>query len=210
MRRRSRFITMNTIATQTTLHTTVASPIGELLLVGDHNRLLGLYVGRAAGDAACERDDNAFAEARDQLDQYFAGARTRFELELEREGTNFQRRVWGELEQIPYGETITYAELSRRIGARSARAVGAANARNPISIIVPCHRVIGADGTLTGYSGGIDRKRQLLTHERALATSATKRAPAEAEALPKSDTAGLTSPRRSPRAGPCRSPLTRR
>jgi methylated-DNA-[protein]-cysteine S-methyltransferase len=104
--------------------------------------------------------------ARAQLDAYFAGTRTTFDLPLAPRGTPFQHRVWRALRDIPYGETVSYAEVARRIGAPDAvRAVGAANGRNPVSIVVPCHRVIGADGALTGYGGGIERKRWLLAHE---------------------------------------------
>jgi methylated-DNA-[protein]-cysteine S-methyltransferase len=100
------------------------------------------------------------------LERYFAGELREFELELAPEGTPFQRRVWGELRRIPYGETIAYSELARRLGdPRAVRAVGRANGANPIPIVVPCHRVIGADGTLTGYAGGLERKRALLALE---------------------------------------------
>ena len=109
------------------------------------------------------RCDEAFAAVRGQLEEYFAGERTLFDVALEMEGTPFQRRVWRELEAIPYGETISYGELARRVGQPSAaRAVGLANGRNPVAVIVPCHRVIGADGSLTGYGGGMERKRILL------------------------------------------------
>jgi methylated-DNA-[protein]-cysteine S-methyltransferase len=101
-----------------------------------------------------------------QLNEYFNGGRREFDLPLYFEGTTFQRRVWQELTEIPYGETWSYGQLARRIGKPSAsRAVGLANGRNPISILVPCHRVIGADGSLTGYGGGLERKRWLLAHE---------------------------------------------
>jgi O-6-methylguanine DNA methyltransferase len=104
--------------------------------------------------------------AAEQLDQYFAGARRRFDLPLDLPGTPFQQRVWQALSEIPFGETLSYGQLAARIGKPgAARAVGLANNRNPISIIVPCHRVIGADGSLTGYGGGLDRKRWLLAHE---------------------------------------------
>ena len=107
-----------------------------------------------------------FATVRDQLRAYFAGELLEFELPLRMKGTEFQRLVWKELTNIPFGTTISYAEQARRIGRPgAARAVGAANGRNPISIVVPCHRVIGANGTLTGYGGGLDRKQWLLDHE---------------------------------------------
>lgn len=103
---------------------------------------------------------------RGQLSEYFAGERTGFDVELSMRGTAFQRRVWCALQEIPYAETISYGELARRLGVPSAaRAVGLANGCNPVSVIVPCHRVIGADGTLTGYGGGIERKRLLLELE---------------------------------------------
>lgn len=152
------------------LYTSVDSPIGELVLTGDGRALRGLYMqgGRTGLSArpGWRRGDEPFAEVRAQLDEYFQGRRAGFDLELELEGTLFQRRVWRALLEIPYGEALTYGELARRLGRPSAsRAVGAANGRNPISLIVPCHRLVGADGSLTGYGGGIDRKRFLLEHE---------------------------------------------
>jgi methylated-DNA-[protein]-cysteine S-methyltransferase len=110
---------------------------------------------------------------REQLDEYFAGERQEFDVPLKLEGTPFQRGVWRELARIPFGTTITYAELARRIGRPTAsRAVGHANGRNPISILVPCHRVVGAGGQLTGYAGGVDKKRWLLERERRVTASA--------------------------------------
>ena len=152
------------------LHTTIESPIGELLLTGDGEAISGLYIqdGLAAMDPepGWRRDDNAFAEAREQLGEYFAGERTEFDLPLAPEGTEFQRRVWDELRAIPYGDTRSYAELARAVGKPgAARAVGAANGRNPITVIVPCHRVIGSSGDLAGFSGGLERKRALLDLE---------------------------------------------
>jgi methylated-DNA-[protein]-cysteine S-methyltransferase len=149
----------------------VASPIGTLLLTGDGGVLGGVYMERHRHGPEPEvrsgqRDDPAFKAAREQLEAYFAGQLTVFDLPLAPQGTEFQQRVWMALRDIPYGETISYAELARRIGKPLAvRAVGGANGRNPISIIVPCHRVIGADGSLTGFGGGIERKRWLLRHE---------------------------------------------
>jgi methylated-DNA-[protein]-cysteine S-methyltransferase len=152
------------------------SPIGLLRLRGTDRGLTGLFMenhrpGPEARDPiGRQRDDALFAEAREQLADYFAGRRTTFDLSVDRDalgGTPFQRRVWLELEKIPYGVTISYRELAERIGNPAAvRAVGLANGRNPISIIVPCHRVIGANGTLTGYGGGLERKRWLLDLER--------------------------------------------
>jgi methylated-DNA-[protein]-cysteine S-methyltransferase len=156
----------------TTYYTTIDSPLGELLLSGDGERLSRLYmrVGRGFRIApGWLRAEQPFAAARGQLDEYFAGERTRFELELDLHGSEFQRRVWQALRKIPYGETISYGELARRIGdPGGARAVGAANGRNPVSVIVPCHRVIGADGSLTGYGGGLRNKRLLLELEAAM------------------------------------------
>src|SRR3954454_4300568 len=156
--------------TEPLLYTTLDSPIGELLLVGDGEALRGLHIQdgprRSSIGSSWRRADEPFAAASDQLDEYFAGERVDFALPAEGAGTAFQRRVWRALREIPYGETISYGELARRIGQPSAvRAVGMANGRNPISIVVPCHRVIGADGTLTGYGGGIERKRFLLELE---------------------------------------------
>jgi methylated-DNA-[protein]-cysteine S-methyltransferase len=154
----------------TMLYTTVDSPIGELLLLGDGDALHGLYMQDAPKPMTLEpgwrADRGTFADVRRQLDEYFGGDRTTFDVPLAAAGTPFQRAVWRGLRGIPYGETMSYGELARRIGRPSAvRAVGLANGRNPISVIVPCHRVIGADGTLTGYGGGIERKRLLLELE---------------------------------------------
>jgi methylated-DNA-[protein]-cysteine S-methyltransferase len=158
-------------ATETLRYTTIDSPIGELLLVGDDTALCRLHMLEGRKPIAIsddwERDDEHFADVVAQLREYFAGERTTFHLELRMEGTDFQRRVWQELCAIPYGETISYGELARRIGQPgAARGVGMANGSNPISVVVPCHRVIGADGSLTGYGGGLDNKRTLLDLER--------------------------------------------
>jgi methylated-DNA-[protein]-cysteine S-methyltransferase len=152
------------------LYTTFASPLGTLLAVGDGRALTRLDMQDAPRPTAIgprwRRDDDAFADARHQLEQYFAGTRREFELELEPRGNDFELRVWRSLLEIPYGETASYGEIARRVGSPdAARAVGVANARNPIAVIVPCHRVIGADGTLTGYGGGLERKRLLLDLE---------------------------------------------
>ena len=152
-----------------TLYIHIPSPIGELLLVGDEHRLRGLYMDGRPRDG-WQKASEPFANAKDQLDQYFAGERTEFDLELDMRGTQFQRGVWDALRTIPYGETRSYGEIARQIGRPDrARAVGAANGQNPVSIIVPCHRVIGADGSLTGYGGGLDRKRWLLDNESGVA-----------------------------------------
>jgi methylated-DNA-[protein]-cysteine S-methyltransferase len=152
------------------LYTSFDSPIGELLLVGDERELHGLYMQEGRTAVAIrddwEPDDEPFAQAREQLDEYFAGRRTTFDLPLKMSGSPFQRRVWHALQEIAYGETISYGELAHRVGEPATpRNVGSANGRNPISVIVPCHRVIGADGSLVGYGGGLERKRILLDLE---------------------------------------------
>lgn len=151
-------------------HARIGSPIGEILLVADGDALCGLYMQLETGwlprIELGPRDDGGLPEVRRQLAEYFAGARREFDLELKMEGTDFQRRVWEALLEIPFGETRSYGQQARRIGLPdAARAVGAANGQNAISIIVPCHRVIGANGALTGYGGGVERKRWLLAHE---------------------------------------------
>lgn len=146
------------------------SPIGRLRLVGDEHALFSVTMQdqrhAAAPDNDWLHDDAPFAETRRQLAAYFAGQRTTFDLPLAPSGTPFQETVWAALQAIPFGRTENYGELARRIGSpKAARAVGLANGRNPIPIIVPCHRVIGADGSLTGYGGGIERKCWLLQRE---------------------------------------------
>jgi methylated-DNA-[protein]-cysteine S-methyltransferase len=147
----------------------VGSPIGSLLLTSDGSALTGVYMEPQELSIEGWAEDAALAPlaaAARQLSEYFAGNRRDFDLPMRLEGTAFQRRVWRELVEIPYGKTWSYGELARRIGNPNAsRAVGLANGRNPLSIVVPCHRVIGADGSLTGYGGGIERKRWLLAHE---------------------------------------------
>jgi methylated-DNA-[protein]-cysteine S-methyltransferase len=146
------------------------SPLGELLVTGDGHHLTGVYLtphrhGPTA-DALGVRDDALFAEARRQLAEYFAGARREFTLPLASQGTAFQQQVWAALRTIPYGHTASYGDIARAVGnPRGVRAVGLANGRNPLSIVVPCHRVIGSDGSLTGYGGGLERKQWLLAHE---------------------------------------------
>jgi methylated-DNA-[protein]-cysteine S-methyltransferase len=153
----------------TTYYTYAESPVGALLLTSDGARLTGIYFEYESVPVTewTRRDDAApFGEAIEQLGEYFAGSRADFDLPLAPSGTDFQRRVWTELMRIPYGATISYGELARRIGNPNAsRAVGLANGRNPIPIVVPCHRVIGANGTLTGYGGGLERKQLLLALE---------------------------------------------
>ena len=154
----------------TTYFTNFNSPIGDLLLTGNGETLTGVWMQDAKyperpGPQARE-DASVFKTARQQLDAYFAGELTDFDLPLSLAGTEFQQRVWKKLCEIPYGKTWSYAQLAGKIGnPKASRAVGLANGRNPIPIIVPCHRVIGANGTLTGYGGGLPRKHWLLAHE---------------------------------------------
>jgi methylated-DNA-[protein]-cysteine S-methyltransferase len=157
------------------------SPIGELLAVGDGRALHGLYMQggkkRIEPDPAWEERAHPFAELKTQLASYFAGRRREFDLPLNMAGSPFQRRVWDALRKIPYGETVSYGELARRLRVpASPRAVGVANANNPICVIVPCHRVIGADGSLTGFAGGLERKRLLLDLEAGVLPLALARA----------------------------------
>jgi methylated-DNA-[protein]-cysteine S-methyltransferase len=159
------------------LYTTFDSPLGTLLALGDGHSLHGLYMqeGRTAIAIRSEwkTADDPFSELRVELSEYFDGRRRTFDLPLETAGSPFQQRVWDALQNIPYGETISYGELARRIGLPSAaRAVGVANHHNPVSIVIPCHRVIGADGSLTGYGGGLERKRLLLDLEAGVASLA--------------------------------------
>jgi len=155
-------------------HTVISSPVGPLTLLAADGVLTGLFMDRqrhapreeSFGETA-DIADEPFREAARQLAEYFAGQRTEFDVPLSLEGTPFQRRVWAALAEIAYGETLSYGGLADRIGRpTAARAVGLANGRNPVSIIVPCHRVVGADGSLTGYGGGLGRKRRLLAFER--------------------------------------------
>ncbi|MDX3243224.1 methylated-DNA--[protein]-cysteine S-methyltransferase [Streptomyces sp. ME18-1-4] len=151
-------------------HTIVASPYGPLTLVADDGVLCGLYMTeqrhRPPEENFGPRDDTLFGDAEEQLTAYFAGELQDFTLQLHLRGTQFQQRVWAELRKIPYGETRTYGELAGALGNPAAsRAVGLANGKNPIGIIVPCHRVIGAGGGLTGYGGGLERKQRLLNFE---------------------------------------------
>ena len=153
------------------LYDLVDSPIGELLVTSDGSSLTSLRMmpDDAAPDITqgWERDAAALSAVTGQLARYFAGELTQFDLPLAPSGTDFQMRVWAALRDIPYGETASYGELAAAIGKPTAsRAVGAANGRNPIAVIVPCHRVIGASGALVGFGGGLDRKRTLLDIER--------------------------------------------
>jgi methylated-DNA-[protein]-cysteine S-methyltransferase len=136
------------------------------LLVGGERGLQRLWMSPFRVQPSWTHHPATFANIRDQLDQYFAGERHEFDVGLDLEGNSFERSVWDALLAIPYGETASYGEIARRIGAPSApRAVGMANGRNPVAVIVPCHRVIGANGSLTGYGGGLERKRFLLELE---------------------------------------------
>lgn len=151
-------------------HTEIDSPTGRLTLVATDGVLSGLYMDeqrhRPRQETFGVPDPDAFGPVIAQLDEYFAGTRTDFDLPLALHGTPFQLTVWQALCTIPYGETVSYGQLADRIGRPTAsRAVGLANGKNPISIIVPCHRVVGSTGDLTGYGGGLDRKRMLLSFE---------------------------------------------
>jgi methylated-DNA-[protein]-cysteine S-methyltransferase len=143
------------------------SPIGRLVLECDGDVLIGIWLPNEQRHARNDADDvpPVLKETASQLDEYFAGERTDFDVRMELDGTDFQREVWTELARIPYGETISYGELARRVGRPSApRAVGQANGRNPIPVIVPCHRVLAGNG-IGGYGGGLKVKRQLLAVE---------------------------------------------
>ena len=153
-----------------TIEAWMDGPVGRLRLLERGGALVGLYFEEhrnAPAIPATSGATEALDEARRQLDAYFEGRRQRFELPLAPVGTELQREVWRALAAIPFGQTRSYAAIARAIGRpRAVRAVGAANASNPISIVVPCHRVIASDGALTGYAGGLDAKRWLLAHER--------------------------------------------
>jgi methylated-DNA-[protein]-cysteine S-methyltransferase len=154
----------------TAIHTVMDSPIGELTLVADEGRLIGVYFPHhwyaPDRDSFGARAEAGFEEVKRQLGEYFAGERERFELPVEARGDEFQRRVWELIDLIPYGQTVTYGELAKELGEGVlAKDVGAAVGRNPLSIVVPCHRVVGKDGQLTGYAGGLKRKRFLLDLE---------------------------------------------
>jgi methylated-DNA-[protein]-cysteine S-methyltransferase len=155
-------------------HTVTDSPYGPLTLVADDGVLCGLYMTgqrhRPPQETFGPRDDTLLADAKEQLAAYFAGELRQFTLMLRLHGTPFQRGVWGQLARIPFGETRSYGELADALGSpKASRAVGLANGKNPVGIIVPCHRVVGSDGSLTGYGGGLDRKRRLLDFEQGTA-----------------------------------------
>lgn len=154
-------------ATGRITHTVLGSPVGDLTLIADDGVLTGLYFpdhwGRPDPSLGV-RDDAVFTEAARQLDEYFAGRRTAFDLPMRADGDDFQHAVWAAVAAVPHGETTTYGDLATRLGAQ-ARDVGAAVGRNPLCVLVPCHRVVGKDGKLTGYAGGLRRKRFLLDLE---------------------------------------------
>lgn len=158
------------LAHRTVHYRTVSSPIGDLTLAGMGSTLTHLLMaGQSHSPDRTHWEpagDDAFGDVAQQLDAYFAGSLRNFDVDLRLAGTEFQRRVWAALQTIPFGETRSYSQIADQVGSPAAsRAVGLANGRNPISIIVPCHRVIGASGNLTGYGGGIERKRTLLELE---------------------------------------------
>jgi methylated-DNA-[protein]-cysteine S-methyltransferase len=160
----------------TIFSSTMSSPVGRLTLVGQGDDLVGLYFDKdplaAKMRADSTRDDRRLRPVVEQLEEYFAGTRTTFDLSLVPPGTAFQKKVWAALVRIPFGATATYGEIARAVGRPDAsRAVGGANHRNPIAIIIPCHRVIGADGSMTGYGGGLPRKRILLDLETRVASA---------------------------------------
>lgn len=167
------------IAMNSLRHHSVASPLGPLLLIADDaDRLCGLYLpGHPTGPAAAPGPDDAggvIDSTSAQLEEYFAGERTAFALPLAGGGSPLQERVWARLLTVAHGTTTTYGRIAAELGMgpHGARAVGSANARNPISIVVPCHRVVGASGALTGYAGGLEAKRRLLVHEARVAGGA--------------------------------------
>jgi len=163
-------------------HTVIDSAVGPLTIVAEDGAIVCLYMDlqrhRPDDDELGEpdprgREAEPFKAAADQLDAYFAGELATFDLPLAPRGSEFQRRVWAALLEIPYGQTESYGELAERIGSPgAARAVGLANGKNPIGIVIPCHRVVGANGSLTGYGGGLDRKKQLLDLELAVSGAA--------------------------------------
>jgi methylated-DNA-[protein]-cysteine S-methyltransferase len=161
-------------------HVVLDSPVGPLTLVATDGVLSGLYMEKQRHlppeetfGALDDPGTDPFATVAAQLTAYFAGELTEFDVPLNLHGTPFQRRVWTALQDIPYGETTSYGELAAELGNPSAsRAVGLANGRNPVGVIVPCHRVVGSTGSLTGYGGGLDRKRYLLDFERKTRTRA--------------------------------------
>ena len=151
--------------TRVTSWSTFDSPIGRVLLTGRDGQLTGLYLDRDPNPAWMP-DDGHLDKVQRQVEEYFEGTRTTFDVDLAPQGTPFQLAVWEALLEVGYGETASYADIARRIGKPSAfRAVGAANGRNPISLIIPCHRIVGSYGSLVGYGWGVERKSWLLAHE---------------------------------------------
>ena len=166
---------MTDAGTLTAQHTVLATSVGDLTVVREGDRLTGLYFPhhwyKPDPVTFGPGNDRGFEGAAGQLEEYLAGTRTRFDLPLEPRGTEFQLRVWDLITQIPYGQTTTYGDLARRLGGReNAQEVGAAVGRNPLCILIPCHRVIGSNGQLTGYAGGLKRKQELLEMEHAEVT----------------------------------------
>ncbi len=163
------------------LYSLIDSPIGELVLVASEAKLTGILFGdNAVIPAGAQKIDpqshQVLAQTVDQLEEYFSGQRVCFDLDIQMNGTSFQKRVWSELMHIPYGTTVSYGEQARRLGDKNAsRAVGLANGRNPLAIVVPCHRVVGSAGQLTGYGGGLDRKQALLEFEKSVITHGPRR-----------------------------------
>lgn len=175
------------------LYTWMDSPVAPLLLVSDGDALTGLHMAGARGTPTVQshwRQDAAhFFTASCQLTEYLNGERTEFDLPLAPEGTPFQRKVWDALLTIAFGQTLSYGTLARQVGSdQGARAIGGAVGRNPISIVIPCHRVVGSDGALTGYGGGLDRKTWLLRHEGALETAPPRSVPPVWRSVPRPDT----------------------
>jgi len=161
------------------VYSTLESPVGKILIEADEGGIRGIYPAshraKVQPQAHWRQDEAALADAREQLDAYFRGDLHDFSLPLNPQGTVFQCQVWKQLEAIPYGSTRSYGEIARALGKPTAsRAVGAANGRNPISIVVPCHRVVGQDGSLTGYAGGLEMKQTLLGLERRYAPRTTE------------------------------------
>jgi methylated-DNA-[protein]-cysteine S-methyltransferase len=154
-------------------YTVVASPLGEIVVAGAPDAVTALWFAPPADPQGWERDDAGLAPVARRLEEYFAGRRRDLDVPVRLAGSPFEQRVWQEVKAIPYGRTASYAEIARRIGRPgAARAVGRANARNPVCLVVPCHRVVGTDGGLTGYAGGLERKRALLALEGAEALAA--------------------------------------
>jgi methylated-DNA-[protein]-cysteine S-methyltransferase len=154
-------------------YSVIKSPVNDLMLVADDSALVGLYFAGCDHIPAANRrwtldpKHPVLQQAATQLDEYFAGKRTEFSLPMRLAGTEFQEKVWRQIARIPYGETISYSDLAKRAGAtRAIRAVGTSTGRNPVAIVIPCHRVVGKDGNMRGFAGGLERKRRLLDLEK--------------------------------------------